>query len=139
MPAKKHITFKIIIFLIFIELLETFSQLCFKGSVISINQPQMANVIDVINFIKAVIPSVFLWLGLFAVLIIFISWATVLSKVDLSVAVPVCSFSYITVPIVSMIFFHEQISILRWLGICLILAGVILVSLSSVQRKEPIL
>lgn len=136
MSAKKHITFKIILFLVSIELLETFSQFCFKKSVISIDQPQMANIIDAVSFIRAVIPSPFLWAGLFAVLVIFISWAAVLSRVDLSVAVPICSFSYITVPIVSMIFFHERISALRWLGICLILIGVILVSLSSVKRKE---
>jgi undecaprenyl phosphate-alpha-L-ara4N flippase subunit ArnE len=65
----------------------------------------------------------------------FIIWSTILSKIDLSVAVPIASFSYILVPLVSIIFLHEKISALRWLGIFFILAGVIFVSLSSREKE----
>jgi undecaprenyl phosphate-alpha-L-ara4N flippase subunit ArnE len=65
----------------------------------------------------------------------FIIWSTILSKIDLSVAVPVCSFSYVTIPLVSIIFLHEKISLLRWSGIFFILVGVIFVSLSSKEKE----
>jgi uncharacterized membrane protein len=45
--------------------------------------------------------------------------------------VPIASFSYITIPLVSIVFLHETVSALRWLGISFILLGVVLVSLSS--------
>ena len=65
---------------------------------------------------------------------IFIIWSLILSKIDLSVAVPIASLSYILVPFVSIIFLHERITALRWLGVFFVLAGVILVSLSSKER-----
>ncbi len=137
MPKKSRLTFKILCFLISIDLLETVAQFCFKKSALGHVQLEISSFLGAIQFIQAVIPSVYLWVGLFSVIIIFIIWSTVLSRVDLSVAVPVCSFSYITVPLVSALFFHEKISILRWGGIGFILIGVILVSMSSVHKEEP--
>lgn len=134
MANKKHITLKIFIFLITTDLLETLAQFCFKksaGSAILIP----GNLREMFTFIPRVAHSPFLWLGLFSVLALFIIWSAILSKIDLSVAVPVASFSYITVPLVSAIFLGERISGLRWSGIFFILLGVILVSLSA-RRKE---
>jgi undecaprenyl phosphate-alpha-L-ara4N flippase subunit ArnE len=68
----------------------------------------------------------------------FIIWSTILSKIDLSVAVPIASFSYILVALVSILFLHETITLLRWMGIFLILTGVIFVSVSS-RVKETTL
>ncbi len=136
MPSKKHITFKILLFLIFTDVLETFAQFCFKKSAMSADFLGINALADGIVFIKTVIPSPFLWVGLFSVLCLFIIWVTILSKIDLSVAVPVASFSYIGIPIVSMLFLHEKISLVRWLGIFCILVGVILVSMSSRQKAR---
>ena len=132
---RKHLTLKIFLFLVFIDLLETFAQFCFKKSALSAAGFEIKAVNDIFHFASYMIPSPFLWLGLFSVLLIFTLWSTVLSKIDLSVAVPVCSFSYISVPLVSLFFFHEKISILRWTGILIILLGVVLVSISSKQKK----
>ena len=136
MPRKKLLTLKIFFFLIFIDFLETFAQFCFKKSALPVAGFEIKAVNDVFHFVSCVISSPFLWFGLFSVLLIFTLWSTILSKIDLSVAVPVCSFSYITVPLVSLFFFHEKISILRWTGILIILLGVMLVSISSKQKKE---
>ena len=133
---RKHLTLKIFLFLIFIDLLETFAQFCFKKSALPAAGFEIKAINDIFHFASCVIPSPFLWLGLFSVLLIFTLWSTILSKIDLSVAVPVCSFSYISVPLVSLFFFHEKISILRWTGILIILLGVVLVSVSSKQKKE---
>ncbi len=138
MSSKKHITFKILLFLIFTDVLETFAQFCFKKSAMSGNLLGINTLSEGIVFIKTVIPSPFLWVGLFSVLCLFIIWSAILSKIDLSVAVPVASFSYVGIPVVSLIFLHEKISLLRWSGICFILAGVILVSMSSRQKARPV-
>jgi len=90
---------------------------------------------DLVIFFKSVFSSPFLWFGLLSVLLTFIIWSTILSKIDLSVAIPIASFSYILVPLVSIIFLHEKIGILRWLGIFFILMGVISVSLSSKEKE----
>ncbi|MGD0336825.1 MAG: EamA family transporter [Candidatus Omnitrophota bacterium] len=136
-PREKHLTLRILFLLIFIDFLETFAQFCFKKSALPKSGFEIKVLSDAFHFIISIIPSPFLWLGLFSVLLIFTIWSTILSRVDLSVAVPVCSFSYITIPLVSLVFLHEKISVLRWTGIFIILLGVILVSISS-KRKEEI-
>jgi len=136
-PRKKDLTLKILFLLIFIDFLETFAQFCFKKSALPKSGFEIKALNDIFRFIISVIPSPFLWLGLFSVLLIFTIWSTILSRIDLSVAVPVCSLSYITVPLVSLVFLHEKISPLRWTGIFIILFGVILVSISS-KHKEKI-
>ena len=131
MSVRKQITFKILLFLIFTDLLETFAQFCFKKSTFSAATLDIQGFSQAIIFIKAIFPSPYLWLGLFSVLFIFVAWSVILSKIDLSVAVPVCSFSYITVPLASKFFLEESISVLQWTGIGFILIGIIFVSLSS--------
>lgn len=131
---KKKVTFKILLLLIASDILETAVHFFFKKSVLGQVDFSVFNLAGAGFFLKAVFVSPFLWMGLFTVVMIFIIWSTVLTKIDLSVAVPIASFSYILVPIVSIIFLHEQIKPLRWLGILFVLAGVVLVSLSSKER-----
>jgi drug/metabolite transporter (DMT)-like permease len=132
---KKKLTLKILSVLIFSDLLETFTQFCFKKSTFSQSEFYITGLLDSVVFLKGVFSSPFLWVGLLSVALTFIIWSTILSKIDLSVAVPIASFSYILVPLVSIIFLHEKISALRWLGIFFILAGVIFVSLSSREKE----
>ena len=131
---KKKVTLKILLLLIASDILETAVQFFFKKSVLAQHGFAVFNAKNALAFLAAVSSSPFLWAGLFTVVMVFIIWSTVLSRIDLSVAVPVASFSYILVPIVSVIFLHEKVTFLRWMGIFFILAGVILVSLSSKER-----
>ncbi len=131
---KNNLTLKIIIFLISSDILETFTQFCFKKSVIPVSSLLINSPIDIFIFIKPVLFSGYLWLGLASVFLAFMVWSTILSKIYLSVAVPIASFSYILVPLVSIVFLHEEVTLLDWTGIFLILAGVIIVSGSS---KKP--
>jgi len=132
-PAKK-VTLKILLLLIISDILETAIHFFFKKGALSEAALHVGDLSAAAIFLKGVFLSPFLWAGLFIVALVFVIWTTVLSKIDLSVAVPIASFSYIMVPLVSMFFLDEKISALRWIGILLILSGVILVSLSSKER-----
>jgi drug/metabolite transporter (DMT)-like permease len=134
---KKKITLKILLLLIASDVLETMVHFFFKKSTLAAGQIPVTGLSGALTLFKAVACSPFLWWGIFTVVTVFILWSLILSKIDLSVAVPVASFSYILVPLVSVIFLHEKISFLRWLGVIFILGGVILVSLSSKERMEP--
>lgn len=131
---KKRITLKILLLLIASDLFETAIHFFFKKSVLAQHGFKVLDLAGAAVFLKGVSVSPFLWLGLAAVVMVFIIWSTVLSKIDLSVAVPIASFSYVLIPIVSVIFLHEKITALRWAGIFFILAGVIFVSLSSKEK-----
>jgi drug/metabolite transporter (DMT)-like permease len=135
---KNKLTLKILFFLISTDLLETFTQYCFKKSAIPQGDVFIKNFFDVFIFIKPFISSGFLWLGLFSVFLTFVIWSTILSKIDLSVAVPVASSSYILVPLASVFFLDEVMTSLDWTGILFIIAGVIIVS-SSTKKEEIII
>jgi len=137
---KKKITLKILLFLLFSDILETLTNFCFKKSA-TIQEAAFGikGFRDALVFLQGAFSSSYLWLGLLSALLTFIIWSVILSKIDLSVAVPVCSFSYILVPLVSIIFLHEKVSILRWAGIFFILAGVIFVFLSSTEKESGLI
>ncbi len=133
---KNKLTLKILFLLILTDILETFLQFCFKKSVLAQANLQVDNFQAALIFLSAAFSSGFLWLGLFSVVAVFIIWSTILSKIDLSVAVPIASFSYILVPLASIIFLNEKVSLLRWAGILFILTGIIFVSLSTKKDKS---
>ncbi len=128
---RKTISLVLLSVLIGVDFLETFTQFCFKKTALSAPGMEVKAVADILAFAATMASSPFLWIGLASVVVTFVVWSTILSKVDLSVAVPICSFSYIFIPLVSIVMFHEKITFLRWAGIALILFGVIMVSMSS--------
>lgn len=128
---KKRLTLIIFLSLVFSDFLETFTQFCFKKTALSADLFALKNLSGLPAFFHGAFFSGFLWLGFLSVALTFIIWSSILSRLDLSVAVPVASFSYILVPLASIILLNEKISILRWEGIFFILMGVIFVSLST--------
>ena len=60
-------------------------------------------------------------------------WLAVLSWEDLSVALPLQALSYIVVAFLAQWYLGENVSPMRWAGICLICVGVALVTRSSVN------
>ncbi len=134
--SKRNVTLKIVLLLVSSDILETFTQFCFKKGALSEIGLDVKGLSEAFVFLQGVSSSPFLWLGLLSVALTFMIWATILSKIDLSVAVPIASFSYILVPLTSIIFLGEQISALRWLGILFILMGVISVSMSAREKGD---
>lgn len=55
-------------------------------------------------------------------------WVYVLSKLDLSYAYPFLALTYIFVALSSAWFLHEQITLIRWIGIVTICIGVFLIT-----------
>lgn len=74
------------------------------------------------------VPTIYVGLTLYALSAML--WLIVLSHMDLSYAYPLLSISYILVPLAAWLLFGEQISPLRWLGILIVLIGVIVISRS---------
>lgn len=60
----------------------------------------------------------------------FAVWLIVLSKLEVSLAYPLLSIGYIIMPFVGYLFLNESLSILRIVGICIIILGVYIVSKS---------
>ncbi len=72
--------------------------------------------------------SLWTWLGIVCVILSLISWLYVLRQIPLSIAFPLSNVVHVLVPLTSWIFLNELISPRRWLGIALVLAGLIIVA-----------
>lgn len=83
------------------------------------------------------------WVSLGIVLLVvwMLSRMTLLSWADLSYVLPVTSAGYILQALIGKYVFGEQISIARWSGTLLIIAGIILVATTSPRtgKKAPTL
>src|ERR1044071_5272867 len=76
-------------------------------------------------------------LGVLLLILWMLSRMALLSWADLSYVLPVTSIGYVLVALAGRILLHEEISIKRWGGSVLIVAGVALVSGSSPQTAQP--
>jgi len=79
----------------------------------------------------------FFWGGLIFYVSNFFLWMYILSKIDLSVALPLASSSYIVIPIASVVFLHEFVPPLRWAALVLIVLGIYFVSQSPSKEGKP--
>jgi len=55
-------------------------------------------------------------------------WIAVLSKINLSLAYPMLALNYVLVPLTAWLFLGEQVPTLRWLGMGVIIVGVVIIS-----------
>jgi len=62
--------------------------------------------------------------GVLFLLGFFASYLTALSWADLTYVLPASSFGYVIVALIAKFGLHEQVNVMRWLGILLITAGV---------------
>ncbi|MDE1920494.1 MAG: hypothetical protein KGJ09_01800 [Candidatus Omnitrophica bacterium] len=119
-----QLTLRILLFLVANDLLDTAGQLLMKKGIV-----------HPFNF---ACPDAFLfWLGLAIYISNFFLWMNILSKVDLSVALPLASSSYILIPVAAVVFLHEYVPPLRWLGLAAIVVGIYFVAQSKSSKGAP--
>jgi multidrug transporter EmrE-like cation transporter len=79
-------------------------------------------------------------LGIFFLLGFFASYMTALSWADLTYVLPATSIGYVLLALIAKFVLHEQVTLLRWIGILLIAVGVSLVAggpeLTHVHEKK---
>src|SRR5687768_2571241 len=68
-----------------------------------------------------------LWIGLVLFGISALFWLVVLSRVPLSVAYPFVGISYILIVAFARFFLHEEVPLLRWVGVAVVALGIAIV------------
>ncbi|MBS0451837.1 MAG: EamA family transporter [Proteobacteria bacterium] len=69
--------------------------------------------------------------GLSCYVVSVVAWIVALSRVDVSVAYPMLSIGYVVNALLAWWLFGEAVSLQRWLGIAVIIFGVVLVARSA--------
>jgi len=73
----------------------------------------------------AALASWWTWAGILCYVLSFLSWLHVLRYVPLSIAFPLINAVHVLVPLGALLFLHEPVSLKRWMGISLILIGIV--------------
>jgi drug/metabolite transporter (DMT)-like permease len=76
-------------------------------------------------------------LGIFFLLGFMSSYMTALSFADLTFVLPATAVSYINMTLISIFWLHEHVSLQRWSGVALIVAGVGLVAGGPSRTERP--
>jgi multidrug transporter EmrE-like cation transporter len=83
-----------------------------------------------------VLTSGTIWIGIAMMLAFMVCHMLVLSWADYSFVMPFSAVAYALVPLLAYLFLHEQVSTARWIGIVLIVFGVVLINRTP-HRTTP--
>ena len=135
---NNNLTLKIFSLIVLNDIGDTIAQLIMKKGLVNtgISYVGLGNIVE---FAAKNASSLLLWLGILIYVLNFFIWIVILYKIDLSIAMPVGSTSYIFVPIMAILFLHEYISPVRWIGILCIILGIHFVSQSKKSVKEKMI
>jgi len=81
-----------------------------------------------VETLSKVFRSHLVWVGLALYGLGAVAWLIVLSRLELSFAYPFLALSYAITPVLAWRILDESVSALRWLGIAVIILGVVIVS-----------
>jgi drug/metabolite transporter (DMT)-like permease len=104
-------------------MLESFGQICFKKTA-----DRSVHGVDPLALLRHAWKHYWLFLGIACFLIEAMVWTLALRKLPISIAFPAGSICFVFVALLSRAFLREKVGAVRWGGIALILAGVLLVS-----------
>ncbi len=131
--SHSSLTWKIFFAIILNDIADSFAQVLMKKGLFFADA-DIWSIHALAGFLSHNVPSPLLWLGIAIYTANFFIWIAILSRVELSLAVPLGSTMYALVPIFAVVFLHETISPLRWLGIVFIITGTYVVS----KSKQPV-
>ena len=97
-----------------------------------ISIPMTFNVATLFHVLIQILSSPYIWLGIFCLLTFLFAHMLVLNWADYSYVQPASSVSYLSLVVFGYLLLGERVSALRFLGIAIICAGVIIVG-----RTDP--
>ncbi len=99
---------------------------------LGVSQPGAADAADgFLSLITMITRSPLVLLGLVLYGVGALAWIAVLSRMDLSLAYPFLALNFVLVTLSSRFLLGETVPMMRWMGILVICAGIILVARSN--------
>ncbi|MDH5717024.1 MAG: EamA family transporter [Spirochaetia bacterium] len=95
---------------------------------ISLNKHFPESAKDKIIFLIQNLQDIWILTAFFAAFVAALSWMAAMTKMQLSDAYPFLSITFPVVVILSGFFFNEPLSVYKYLGLIIIVAGVIVIS-----------
>lgn len=87
--------------------------------------------VQLADFYLALAMNYNLWLGFISYGLSFLIWLRILTKFDLSYARPMVGLGYVATVILAVLVLGEKVTLMRWIGIMLTVAGIVLLNMSK--------
>jgi drug/metabolite transporter (DMT)-like permease len=115
--------------LIFLSvLIGVFGQLSLKTGMTHVGRIDAAALHQPLQLLWKIFTTPIILAGVAMYVVGTLIWLVVLSRLDLSFAYPLVATTYVFTPLLANLLLHEQIPGLRWVGIVVILIGVVIVA-----------
>jgi drug/metabolite transporter (DMT)-like permease len=129
---------KFILILLIALVFEAIGVVFLSGGLNQIGEPKALNAAEIMSLIKRGATNKNILTGTFVEAIFFGFLLYLLSQRDVSIVWPLTALGFVITSLAARIFLKEEISSLRWAGICLIVLGAGLVTWSGKQKaKKP--
>jgi multidrug transporter EmrE-like cation transporter len=81
--------------------------------------------------LKQIASQIWVWAGLAIFAVSAVLWLFALSRADLSFAYPFAALGYVIIVIASILFLNEHVQPITWVGVVLIISGIVLIAQGS--------
>lgn len=100
-----------------------------------IGEVEKVNVREVVAVVKRGITNAYILWGVFFEAVFFGCLLVLMSKSEVSFLWPLTAMSFVMTTLAAKFFLHEEVSLLRWGGVCLIMCGAGLITWS--EKMKP--
>ena len=129
---------KFILILLIALVFEAIGVVFLSGGLKQIGEPKTINATEIASLITRGTTNKNILMGVFFEAIFFGFLLYLLSQKDVSIVWPLTALGFVITSLAAKIFLKEQISSVRWAGICLIVLGASLITWSAKQKeREP--
>ena len=129
MSKTGGITLKIFLAVFLNDAVDALAQVLMKKGIVGEGMVS-CSIQNLFSFIAQNAVSPLVITGIILCALNFFLWIIILSKIDLSLAVPLGSTTYALIPFSAVIFLHEKISTMRIAGILCVILGILVLSKS---------
>src|SRR5947209_1432189 len=107
-----------------------------KKGMTRIGEVEAVNAREIARVVKAAITNPQILAGVFFEALFFICLLILMARSDISFLWPLTALSFVFATLAAMVFLHEQVSPVRWLGVVLIMIGAAFISYSEHAKEK---
>jgi uncharacterized membrane protein len=129
---------KLLVILLVGLIFESAGVVLLKKGITQVGEVQGITVSEIVRVIKAGAVNPQILLGVFFEALFFLCLVILMSKSDISFLWPLTALSFVFATFAAILFLGERVSLVRWIGVTLIVIGAAFISYSQhIKEKSP--
>ena len=128
---------KLLVILLIGLLFESTGVVLLKKGMIQVGEVKAINVSEIGRVLAAGATNPQILLGVFFEALFFACLLILMSQSDISFLWPLTALSFVFATLAAILFLHEQVTLIRWVGVVLIMIGAACISYSEHQKEKP--